>query len=70
VDLLYLPVLCLPTENRKRSNFGYQYSVFQLELRRNLVFWRGTTMDEVYQKLIERIRSSLDLKHVKPIVGF
>src|SRR5438128_6121365 len=44
----------LSHEDRKRSGFAYQYSVFQLELSRNLLFRRGTTMDEVYQKLIDR----------------
>jgi hypothetical protein len=36
----------------------------------NLLFWRGTTMDEVYQKLIDRTRAPLDLKQVKTIFGF
>ena len=34
------------------------------------LFWRGTTMDEVYQKLIDRTRAPLDLKQVKTIFGF
>jgi hypothetical protein len=60
----------LPDDDRKRSGFNYQYSVFQLELSRNLLFRRGTTMDEVYQKLIERTRVPLALKQVKTIFGF
>jgi hypothetical protein len=69
---LYSTCLCfaLPNDDRKRSGFAYQYSVFQLELSRNLLFWRGTTMDEVYQKLIDRTRAPLDLKQVKSIFGF
>ena len=47
----------------------YQYSVFQLELIRNLLFRRGTMMDEVYQKLIERTRVPPALKQVKTIFG-
>jgi hypothetical protein len=39
-------------------------------LSRNLLFLRGTTMDEVYQKLIDRTRKPLDLKQVKTISGF
>jgi hypothetical protein len=48
---IYSTCLCfaLPSESRKRTGFAYQYSVFQLELSRNLLFLRGTTMDEVYQ---------------------
>ena len=60
----------LADDDRKRSGFNYQYSVFQLELSRNLLFRRGTTMDEVYQKLIERTRVPLALKQVKTIFGF
>src|SRR5439155_246840 len=60
----------LSHEDRKRSGFAYQYSVFQLELSRNLLFLRGTTMDEVYQKLIDRTRASLSLEQVKSIFGF
>src|SRR5262245_54496764 len=69
---IYSTCLCfaLPTEERRRSGFSYQYSVFQLELSRNLLFWRGSTMEEVYQKLIERTRVPLALKQVKTIFGF
>jgi hypothetical protein len=40
---IYSTCLCfaLPNEDRERSGFGYQYSVFQLELSRNLLFWRS-----------------------------
>ena len=69
---IYSTCLCfaLTHEEQKRSAFAYQYSVFQLELSRNLLFLRGTTMNEVYQKLIDRTRASLDLKQVKTIFGF
>jgi hypothetical protein len=74
--LLYLSSLAtclcsaLTHEEQKRIRFAYQYSVFQLELSRNLLFLRGTTMNEVYQKLIDRTRAPLDLKQVKTISGF
>src|SRR5215471_9989451 len=42
----------------------------QLELSRNLLFWRGTQMNEVYQKLIDRTRAPLALRDVKTIFGF
>jgi len=69
---IYSTCLCfaLPTEERRRSHFSYQYSIFQLELSRNLLFWRGTQMNEVYQKLIERTRAPLALRDVKTIFGF
>lgn len=68
---IYSVCLCfaLTREEQSRSGFAYQYSVFQLELSRNLLFRRGTTMDEVYQKLIDRTRVSLDIKQLKTIFG-
>ena len=62
-------VFALSADEQQRSGFNYQYSVFQLELRRNLLFKRGVTMDEVYQKLIDRTRAPLDLKQMKTIFG-
>jgi hypothetical protein len=69
---LYSSALCfaLTREEQQRSGFAYQYSVFQLELSRNLLFARGATMDEVYQKLIDRTRQPLELEHLKTIFGF
>jgi hypothetical protein len=62
-------IFALSSEDQRRSGFTYQYSVFQLELSRNLLFRRGTTMDEVFQKLIDRTRAPLDLKMIKTIFG-
>jgi hypothetical protein len=69
---IYSTCLCfaLPAEERRRSHFSYQYSIFQLELSRNLLFWRGTQMNEVYQKLIDRTRAPLALRDAKTIFGF
>ena len=61
-------VFALSADEQQRSGFNYQYSVFQLELSRNLLFKRGATMDEVYQKLIDRTRAPLDLKQMKTIL--
>src|SRR5215471_3918016 len=69
---IYSICLCfaLSNEERNRSRFQYQYSVFQLEFSRNLLFWRGTTMNEVFQKLVDRTRAPLALNQVKTIFGF
>ena len=69
---IYSVCLCfaLSNEDRNRSRFQYQFSVFQLELSRNLLFWRGTTMNEVFQKLVDRTRAPLALSQVKTIFGF
>ncbi len=62
-------IFALTREEQERSCFAYQYSVFQLELSRNLLFRRGATMNEVYQKLIDRTRLPLDVKQLKTIFG-
>ncbi|MDO8706708.1 MAG: hypothetical protein Q7J84_17360 [Sulfuricaulis sp.] len=68
---IYSSCLCfaLTREEQGRSGFAYRYSMFQLELSRNLVFLRGATMAEVFQKLIDRTRGSLDLRRLKTIFG-
>lgn len=68
---VYSSCLCfaLTQEEQQRSHFAYRYSVFQLELSRNLLFQRGATMDEVYQKLIDRTRQGLGIEHLKTIFG-
>lgn len=68
---IYSSCLCfaLGMEDQERSGFLYQYSVFQIELSRNFLFQRGSTMDEVYQGLIDRTRQPLDVKQLKTIFG-
>lgn len=69
---IYSSCLCfaLTREEQQRSRFAYSFSVFQMELSRNLLFARGGTMDEVYQKLIDRTRGPLELEQLKTIFGF
>lgn len=42
---------------------------YQLEYSRNLVFTIGGRMDQVFQALIDRTRSRMDLRTVKTILG-
>ena len=44
----------------KQSGFHYQYSNYQVEYRRNLIFEVGGRMDQVFQALIDRSRVLLD----------
>lgn len=69
---IYSACLCfaLDSEERDRSGFRYQYSNDQMEYSRNLVFEIGHKMDLVFQALIDRSRSRLDLNKVKTILGF
>jgi hypothetical protein len=60
----------LDFDEQKRSGFRYQYSSYQIEYSRNLVFQVGGHLDQVFQALIDRSRAPLDLKTVKTILGY
>ena len=60
----------LDMEEQKRSGFRYQYSNYQIEYSRNLIFKVGREMDEVFQALIDRSRAPLDVKAVRTILGY
>src|SRR3954451_22815711 len=62
-------VFALDLEEQKRSAFQYQYSVYQLEYSRNLLFCSGRQMDEIFQALIDRTRGPLNLDRVRTIFG-
>ena len=49
--------------------FSYQYSVYQLEYSRNLVFHLGERMEQVFEGLLDRSRRRLDLKRLKTVFG-
>jgi hypothetical protein len=68
---LYSSCLCfaLDLAEQESTQFRYQYSAFQLEYSRNLLFRRGSTLDEVYEKLLDRTRGALDVKILKTIFG-
>ena len=57
-------------EEQKRSGFYYQYSNYQVEYSRNLIFEIGGQMEQVFQALIARSRVLLDLKTVRTILGY
>jgi hypothetical protein len=59
----------LDFDEQKRSGFHYQYSNYQIEYSRNLVFEVGGHMEQVFQALIDRSRAPLDLKTIKTILG-
>jgi hypothetical protein len=69
---IYTTCLCfaLHLNEQKRSGFYYQYSNYQIEYSRNLVFEIGGHMDQVFQALIDRSRAPLDLKTIKTILGY
>jgi hypothetical protein len=69
---IYTTCLCfaLDLEEQKQSGFHYQYSNYQVEYSRNLIFNIGAQMDQVFQALIDRSRVRLDLKTVRTILGY
>lgn len=69
---VYSSCLCfgLTLEEQQRSGFRYGYSCYQLEYSRNLLFERGTVLDQVYQGLIDRTRRLLDMRKVRTLLGW
>jgi hypothetical protein len=69
---IYSTCLCfaLSLDEQQQSGFHYQYSVYQVESSRNLLFKAGAQMEEVFQALIDRTRAPLDFRKIKAILGY
>jgi len=59
----------LDKEEQERSGFKYQYSIYQVEYSRNLLFKRGTQLDDMYQNMITLTRPKLDIKRLITMMG-
>jgi hypothetical protein len=59
----------LDADERKRSRFRYEYSSYQLEYSRNLLFKRGSEMAQVAEALVDRNRTRMDVERLKTILG-
>lgn len=68
---LYSTCLCfaLSLAEQERTGFRYDYAIFQVEYSRNLLFEKGQQMEQLFEALIDRTRSRLDLKRLKTIFG-
>lgn len=68
---IYSACVCfaLDLAEQEKTGFHYDYSVYQGEYSRNLLFKRGSEMEQVVQGIVERTRQSLDVKTVKTIFG-
>lgn len=68
---LYSTCLCfaLDTEEQMRSGFAYDFSVYQMEYSRNLLFRQGGQMEEIFQRLVDRTRSRLDVPRLRTLFG-
>jgi hypothetical protein len=56
-------------QEQARTNFKYQFSVYQVEYSRNLLFQKGRQLDDVYQHIINLTRPRLDINRLKTIFG-
>jgi hypothetical protein len=59
----------LDSADQQRTGFRYALSLFQMEYSRNFLFERGRDLEQLFQGLIDRTRSTLDIKTVKTILG-
>jgi len=68
---IYSACLCfaLGIEEQERTGFRYAYSVYQVEYSRNLLFHRGSQLEEVFQRMIDRTRARLDVPKVRTLFG-
>lgn len=68
---IYSACLCfaLDLAEQEKSNFHYQYSIYQEEYSRNLLFRRGSELEQVFQGTIDRTRSLLEVKTLRTIFG-
>jgi hypothetical protein len=68
---IYSACLCfaLDLAEQEKTHFHYDYSIYQEEYSRNLLFLRGSELEQVFQGTIDRTRSLLDVKTLKTIFG-
>ncbi|MGI0062426.1 MAG: hypothetical protein ACREBA_08245, partial [Nitrosotalea sp.] len=56
-------------DEQKSTHLRYDYSIYQVEYSRNLLFKQGSEMDQVYQGIIDMTRSNLDVERIKTLFG-
>jgi hypothetical protein len=68
---IYTACLCfaLDSDEQRRSGFGYGYSVYQLEYSRNLLFGNGAKMQRLFDAVVDRTRSRLDVPKLRTLFG-
>jgi hypothetical protein len=69
---IYTACLCfgLDLGEQHRSGFGYGFAVYQLvEYSRNLIFADGHRMQQIFDAVVDRTRSRLDVPKVRTIFG-
>ena len=68
---IYPACLCfgLDLEEQERTGFRYGYSVYQAEYSRNPLFRVGAQMDQVFDRVVDRTRSRLDVPILRTLFG-
>jgi hypothetical protein len=68
---IYSACLCfgLDADEQARSGFRYDYSVYQAEYSRNLLFRSGAQMDRVFNTVVDRTRARLDVPTLRTLFG-
>ena len=68
---IYSTCVCfaLSTEERERSEFRYEFSVYQVEYSRNLLFRSPLQMEQMVESMLDRSRSRLRIERIKTILG-
>jgi len=59
----------LDLAEQARSGFRYEYSVYQAEYSRNLVFKVGAQMEKAFDRLVDRTRARLDVPTLRTLFG-
>jgi len=68
---IYTACLCfgLDLAEQERSGFRYGYSVYQAEYSRNLLFKSGAQMEVLFDRILDRTRSRLDIPAIRTLFG-
>jgi len=68
---IYTACLCfgLDGKDQDRSLFRYSYSIYQIEYSRNLLFGSGAQMQDVFDAIVDRTRSRLDIPALRTLFG-
>jgi hypothetical protein len=68
---IYSACLCfgLDLAEQQHSGFRYGYSVYQAEYSRNLLFASGGQMEDLFNRVLDRTRSRLDIPSLRTLFG-
>jgi len=68
---IYSSCLCFALDmvEQERSGFRYDYSLYQMEYSRNLLFNKGSELEQIFQGVVDRTRHQLNIKTLRTIFG-